>query len=141
MAAMSAACAESDCVKPRRARGACTMHYQRARTAGTLDERYPQQTTAERFWEKVDVGHPLGCWLWTGALTRDYGSFWLDGNQRPAHRYSYELLRGPIPDGLQMDHLCRVKHCVNPDHLDPVTPATNLRRAPLWTGNAAHRAG
>lgn len=71
------------------------------------------------------------CWLWSGALmTGGYGGFWLDGAMRLAHRLSYEWSVGPIPPGLEIDHLCRVRHCVNPAHLEAVTPAVNVRREP-----------
>lgn len=77
-------------------------------------------------------GDPSGCWLWTGAIqTNGYGSTGIPGSGRTAlaHRYVYELLVGPIPEGLTIDHLCRLRHCVNPAHLEPVTMAENLRRA------------
>jgi HNH endonuclease len=70
-----------------------------------------------------------GCWQWTGVVTAaGYGSFTLDDATYVAHRLVYTELRGPIPDGLDLDHLCNVKTCVNPDHLEPVTRAENLRR-------------
>lgn len=85
-------------------------------------------TLADRFWQKVDRSDPTGCWFWTGALTRGYGSFNTGGKRKYAHRLAYEELVGPIPDGLQIDHLCRVPNCVNPEHLEPVTQRENLRR-------------
>ena len=67
-----------------------------------------------------------GCWLWTGACTGSgYGNF----RSHAAHRIVYELLRGPIPEGLELDHLCRVVSCVNPDHLEAVTPRVNNLRS------------
>lgn len=77
-----------------------------------------------------------GCWEWTGRRTREgYGSLgvYVDGKQRQklAHRVSYEVFRGAIPEGLQLDHLCRVRHCVNPEHLEPVTASENVRRSPI----------
>lgn len=93
----------------------------------------------DRFIEKVDQEGPvpeyapeLGpCWLWTGALSRrGYGIFmFFKGKTNQAHIWSYQHFIGPIPDGLHLDHLCRVRRCVNPKHLDPVTNAENHRRA------------
>jgi hypothetical protein len=66
-----------------------------------------------------------GCWLWQRTIDRGgYGAL----NGSTAHRFVYEMYRGPIPEGLHIDHLCRVRHCVNPDHMEPVTKAENCRR-------------
>jgi hypothetical protein len=71
-----------------------------------------------------------GCWEWTGARTRGgYGYFWLGVAAYPAHRVAYATVVGAIPAGLDLDHLCRVRHCVNPRHLEPVTRSENIRRA------------
>lgn len=91
------------------------------------------KTIEERFWPKVQKTED--CWLWTAATARGYGKFSFGTLANPsrmvhAHRFSYELLVGPIPDGLELDHLCRVKLCVNPAHLEPVTHQENTRRAP-----------
>jgi len=75
------------------------------------------------------------CWHWQGLTgSTGYGIFALSRNGGPqryaqAHRYSYELFFAPIPEGLELDHLCRVRNCVNPVHLEPVTHAENMRRA------------
>lgn len=86
----------------------------------------------ERFWEKVDQDGPNGCWIWTGTKNEQgYGRFALfcrPTRQVRAYRYSYELLVGPIPEGLELDHLCRNRGCVNPDHLEPVTHRENTLR-------------
>lgn len=71
-----------------------------------------------------------GCWEWAGNKLRlGYGHFKLNGKNRKAHRVSYELLKGPIPLGLTIDHLCRNTSCVNPDHLEPVTQRVNVLRS------------
>lgn len=91
----------------------------------------PEDVVA-RFWAKVDRNGPGGCWLWTAATAVGYGHFsWGPHSARKqvkAHRLAYELLVGPIPDGLTIDHLCRVTRCVNPAHLEPVTMRVNTLR-------------
>jgi HNH endonuclease len=88
------------------------------------------RTIEERFWEKVDKTD--GCWHWTAAKNQGgYGRFYLAGGLVQAHRFSYELLVGEIPDDLDLDHTCRNHSCVNPAHLEPVTNAENIRRSPL----------
>lgn len=82
----------------------------------------------ERILEKIEFAES-GCWVWTGARSSGYGRVSVDGESRPAYRVLYELVVAPIPDGLCPDHLCGAKACVNPDHLDIVTPAENTRRA------------
>lgn len=81
----------------------------------------------DRFWTKIEkIG---GCWLWTAYTDhKGYGRFKLDGKAERAHRVSYEALVGPIPEGLQLDHLCRVRSCVNPDHMEAVTNRENCMR-------------
>lgn len=72
---------------------------------------------------------PEGCWEWTRALnSKGYGSFGYAGKVQSTHRLAYELLIGPIPDGLHLDHLCRNRKCCNPDHLEPVTQQVNTLR-------------
>jgi hypothetical protein len=91
---------------------------------------FKPSTVEERFWQFVFPEPNSGCWLWTGALHDGYGQFCIrTGLVRRAHRVCWELMRGPIPDGLQIDHLCRTPSCVNPDHLEPVTPRVNTLRS------------
>lgn len=69
-----------------------------------------------------------GCWLWVGAKRKAYGAVQHGGRVQQAHRVMYELVVGPIAEGLVLDHLCRVPACVRPEHLEPVTQMENLRR-------------
>lgn len=80
-----------------------------------------------RFWSKVEKTN--NCWNWTAASTPlGYGRFSSQGKLVYAHRYSYELFKDDIPDGLELDHLCRNPSCVNPDHLDVITHKENMNR-------------
>lgn len=95
----------------------------------------------QRFMDKVDTSGD--CWPWTAATDRQgYSRFNIRRGKRNvmvyAHRYSYEHFVGPIPDGLQIDHLCRVRACVNPSHLEAVTGRINvLRGGTITARNAA----
>lgn len=116
-----------------RARGWCNAHYQRWHTKGDLGAATVRLRSAppfERLMSHVDKQDD-GCWIWTAALDRAGYGRTEDTSQRrkvAVHRFMYELLVGPIPDGLQIDHLCRVRACCNPAHLEPVTSAENTRR-------------
>lgn len=82
-----------------------------------------------RFDQKWRLDPDSGCWIWEGALhVHGYGKMYQDGALRAAHRIGWELYRGPVPESLVLDHLCRRKNCVNPDHLDPVTVGENSKR-------------
>lgn len=87
-------------------------------------------TLTERFWRKVAVTGDL-CWTWTGKQSGGGYGYWYGGHptQRLVHRVVYEALVGQIPDGCQLDHLCRNRLCVNPAHLEPVSPRENTRRS------------
>jgi len=80
----------------------------------------------ERFWNLVNKTE--SCWLWIGKNDAGYGRFKNNSKSLLAHRYAYEITKGPIPKGLQIDHLCRVRQCVNPDHLEAVTSKVNMLR-------------
>lgn len=87
----------------------------------------PVRKWPQRFWAKVDKSGE--CWLWTGARDwNGYGQTAIGHVNLRAHRVAYELERGPIPDGLTLDHLCRNPPCVNPSHLEPVTSGENTMR-------------
>jgi hypothetical protein len=78
---------------------------------------------------KTRVAITSDCWLWTGTLNRDgYGRVSIGGREIGAHRAVYEALIGAVPEGMQLDHLCRVPNCVNPEHLEPVTIGEYIRR-------------
>lgn len=128
------ACCVEGCTEPVQARDRCHTHYMRwYREQGSS----PWPSAEERFWAAVNMDGPLPdplslaagkgpCWLWAGGTNgRGYGRLSYEGIPVPAHAYSYRLLVGPIPDGLMPDHLCCVKLCVNPDHLEPVTNQEN----------------
>lgn len=88
------------------------------------DERLPQ-----RFWDKVSPEPNSGCWLWTAAILRKYGRFRFgaDGTAtKLAHRGAYQRLVGPVPEGMELDHLCRTPSCVNPAHLRPISHYDNV---------------
>jgi len=86
-------------------------------------------TSLEQFMDKVAPDPASGCWLWLGAIrTKGYGAVFINHKNRAAHRVAYELLRGPIPAGKQVDHLCRVRSRVNPEHMEIVDNRTNVLR-------------
>ena len=89
----------------------------------------PQYETAvERVFRKALPEPNSGCWLWDGVLSDGYGATEVRGRQVKAHRFAYEALVGPVPQGLVLDHKCRTRCCVNPEHLDPVAQGENARR-------------
>lgn len=109
-----------------------------ARCAHARKKFTPEQV-ATAFWAKVDkTSSPKGCWLWTGALQRDgYAHFGQNAKTRSAHRYAYEQLVGPIPDGLDLLHSCDDRACVNPAHMWTGTHQENMLDAKA-KGRHAH---
>lgn len=113
-------------------RGWCAKHYTRWRRHGDplhVDQPGYAGWPIEALLDHVDKNGPGGCWLWTGRLNnRGYAK----AGHHYAHRLIYERLVGPIPEGLEIDHVhergCRHRHCVNPAHLEPVTPSVNQQR-------------
>jgi len=125
-------CSIVDCHDSVRSRGWCYAHYTRWKRHGDPNGGGPRLlsrnvSTAWRFWSKVEFTDT--CWLWTACKwSNGYASFSQDGRRTLGHRYAYEFCVGPIPAGLKLDHTCRVKHCVSPDHLEPVTSRENTLR-------------
>lgn len=80
-----------------------------------------------------DTGYKTPCHLWQRAIgsVHGYGVVRIDGKSTVAHVVAWEAVNGPVPDGMVLDHLCRVRHCINPDHLEPVTDAINIQRGAL----------
>lgn len=96
-------------------------------TAG-LSQLRQRKSVEERFWEKVDKTGD--CWLWQASKNGvGYGAFSVNQTWVMAHRFSYELAKGPIPAGMVIDHICRVRACVRPEHLDAVSFQVNVLRA------------
>lgn len=129
-------CEVDGCTSPIKARRLCCRHYQRWKNHGDPTAGEPPRIVGDdlaRLLAKADTTDPDGCWLWGASINADgYGIFRYDGAMRGAHRVAYLLLAGPVPDGHEIDHLCSVRHCVNPAHMEPVTHEENVRRSSRW---------
>lgn len=123
-------CSEAGCIRTAKCLGLCDTHYARLRRLGSTKVSLLYKVgLAERFWSSVRRDGADECWLWTKSPSSPYGRFALSGNATiAAHRFAYQLLVGPIPAGLELDHLCRQKKCVNPAHLEVVTSKINNQR-------------
>jgi hypothetical protein len=129
-------CSVMGCERAHLARGYCNAHYQRYKKYG--DPKADQALLRKPVPgapEPIDLFRDFlresesGCWEWTGTMTpQGYGRFNINGNAHYTHRWAYETLVRPIPEGLVLDHLCRNRRCCNPAHLDVVTHQTNLAR-------------
>lgn len=121
-------CSVDGCETRAVSRGLCRLHYGRLYKTGSVEYRPP--TPTDLLQAKYVTDAAAGCWMWTAYINPDgYGMFKHRGAMRLAHGASYELHIGPVPDGLELDHLCRNRACVNPDHLEPVPHKVNVQRA------------
>ena len=129
---MSATCSMDQCARPALVfgRALCRAHYRRWQRHGDPQVgRLPVGASLrDRFESYVERDGLLGCWLWTGGTNGQYGELRVGQKIAKAHRVAFEMYVGPIPAGLEVDHLCRNTRCVNPAHLEPVTKAENVRR-------------
>jgi len=126
-------CLFPECKRKHCAKGLCYSHYRQQKKYGKLIPIVHDETLEERFWRQVQKSKEKdGCWIWTASQNRKnkpgYGILWYRGTRELAHRFSYRLHKGKITKGMFLDHLCRNTMCVNPDHLEIVTHAENMKR-------------
>lgn len=122
-------CKVRDCKRAKNSRGMCQLHYQRWQKSGDpLKTKIIKGNDKLRFEEKI--AKTESCWNWIGSLRskKGYGCFTVNSKTVAAHRYSYQLYVGDIPKGMQLDHTCNNRCCVNPEHLEPVTNRENQYR-------------
>lgn len=125
---MAKTCSIDGCDKTAHARGWCITHYRRWRVWGDVNRGKIVVAPLDRFMAFVRK-QDNGCWEWTGSKDRGgYGRFSYERKPVLAHRWIHEKINGPVPDGLQLDHLCRNRSCVNPNHLEVVTQRENMMR-------------
>ena len=133
-------CCVDGCRNRNSVKGMCKKHYERGRrgregTAIPLEDR--ESHAVARFWSLVEKSSG-GCWMWAGQIQMGYGRFFSasHGGRVQAHRYSYAIANGinvrDLPPGMTIDHLCRCRSCVNPDHLELVTQRENTKRMLAW---------
>jgi len=131
-------CTVHDCAQYVVANDMCDRHYRRWKRTGSTELGTRFRTALERFDEANVTEDDNGCWVWLdGRSEQGYGRFNARRKFYLVHRFSYELLIGPIPEGLVLDHLCRNRACFNPWHLDPVTDRVNIVRGEGFAARAA----
>lgn len=122
-------CRLPDCERKHYGHDLCHLHYQRLKRSGSFEatDNSILKDPIERFWAYVVKTEPEACWLWDGGLSKGYGSYgglWT----KLAHKISYELTYDKVPLGMQLDHLCHTRNCVNPEHLEVVSNRENTVR-------------
>lgn len=129
-------CTFAGCDRPQWGKGLCSPHWQQRYKLGIELKPVRDTITPEtRFWQKVNKSGPIPelvpdlgpCWVWVGNIHQGsgYGSLSINNKRTAAHRFSYELHKGKIPEGMHIDHICGTRPCVNPEHLRLATPKQN----------------
>lgn len=129
-------CSIAGCSGDSRARGLCSKHWQAAKAAGSLPSEWVREQRKpmpmrEKLERRREIDPITGCWNWTGRIEDGYGKVALSSRYTSVHKASFELWKGRVPNGTELDHLCRNRRCFNPDHLEPVTHQENVRRGAL----------
>ncbi|MGP9528593.1 HNH endonuclease [Glutamicibacter sp. AOP5-A2-18] len=126
-------CSIDGCAKPKRTRGWCNSHYEKWRRHGDPQAGREYSLGKDGFFARVDKSQ--SCWIWKGPVKPNgYATVSMHGKNWYVHRLSYALEYGSIPDGLELDHICHNRKCVNPDHLQAVTHKQNKENS-----NGAYR--
>lgn len=142
-------CSIEGCTRAHASKGFCMTHWKRWRKWGDPEfvlEPLRNAPLIDRWLAKVEVDHQSGCWIWRASRDgHGYGMFHIGPRTMGrtthivrAHRFGYEHFIGAIEDGLELDHLCKQKSCVNPHHLEPVTHAENMFRSRRETCSRGH---
>lgn len=133
------ACSFVGCDRAHSAKGLCAGHYQQQWRGVPLTQIWSGSDLATRlskYTEKSD-----GCWMWTGARSHGYGVIGIAGRTHNAHRVAFEMRNGPVSSALEVDHICRVRGCVRPDHLRAVTTAENQQNRSKQRNNTSGERG
>lgn len=136
-------CTVDACDRTEYARELCLRHYRRRANTGSATDlralkRRPSDVSLEEwFWSRVDKA-PAGCWTWTAAHnSAGYGQMWDGAKVAYAHRLAYQFTFGRVDDGMEIDHSCRVRNCVNPEHLQVATRKVNMENVVNNLGSAS----
>lgn len=114
------------------------MHYSRWKRHGDPLVVLKDHTPPEQRWRTSYIEDGNGCWVWQGVKSRGYGIISCGAHsQKFAHRFVFELLVGKVPEGTELDHLCRNRACIRPDHLEPVPHEVNVQRGEAGIANSS----